>query len=66
MDIIENANKEALEIIQNGQPTLIGLGVAGEVIPGMAKRFVSPCRSPDHMGEDVWSAERRRNGRPDV
>ena len=37
IDIIENANKEALEIIQNGQPTLIGLGVAGEVIPGMAK-----------------------------
>jgi hypothetical protein len=37
IDIIEKANKEALEIIQNGQPTLIGLGVAGEVIPGMAK-----------------------------
>jgi len=37
IDIIENANKEALEIIQNGQPTLIGLGIAGEVIPGMEK-----------------------------
>jgi hypothetical protein len=37
IEIIENANKEALEIIQNGQPTLIGLGIAGEVIPGMAK-----------------------------
>jgi hypothetical protein len=36
-NIIDNANKEALEIIQNGQPTLIGLGIAGEVIPGMAK-----------------------------
>ena len=36
-EIIENANKEALEIIQNGQPTLIGLGIAGEVIPGMVK-----------------------------
>ena len=35
--IIEKANQEALEIIQNGQPTLIGLGIAGEVIPGMAK-----------------------------
>ena len=43
IDIIETANKEALEIIQNGQPTLIGLGVAGEVIPGMAKiRFSMP------------------------
>ena len=37
IDIIETANKEALEIIQNGQPTLIGLGVAGDVIPGMSK-----------------------------
>lgn len=37
IEIIETANKEALEIIQNGQPTLVGLGVAGEVIPGMAK-----------------------------
>ena len=37
LDFIENANKEALEIIQNGQPTLIGLGIAEEVIPGMAK-----------------------------
>jgi hypothetical protein len=37
IEIIENANKEALEIIQNGQPTLIGLGIAGEVIPGMVK-----------------------------
>ena len=37
IDIIEKANKEALEIIQNGQPTLIGLGVAEEVIPGMEK-----------------------------
>ena len=36
-NIIDNANKKALEIIQNGQPTLIGLGVAEEVIPGMAK-----------------------------
>ena len=35
-NLIDNANKQALEIIQNGQPTLIGLGVAGEVIPGMA------------------------------
>lgn len=36
-NVIDNANKKALEIIQNGQPTLIGLGVAEEVIPGMAK-----------------------------
>ena len=36
-NIIDNANKKALEIIQNGQPSLIGLGVAEEVIPGMAK-----------------------------
>ncbi len=36
-NIIDNANKKALEIIQNGQPTLIGLGVAEEVIPGLAK-----------------------------
>ena len=36
-NLIDAANSEALKIIQNGQPTLIGLGVAGDVIPGMEK-----------------------------
>lgn len=32
---VENANQKVIEIIQNGHPVLVGLGIAGEVIPGM-------------------------------
>ncbi|GAF98486.1 unnamed protein product, partial [marine sediment metagenome] len=32
---IEAANKKVMKIILNGQPTLLDIGVAGEVIPGM-------------------------------
>jgi hypothetical protein len=39
-ELINQANKVALEIIQSARPTLIGLGVAGEVIPGMAKDLI--------------------------
>jgi len=34
---IEAANKKVMEIILNGQPTLLDIGVAEEVIPGMTK-----------------------------
>ncbi|HZK29252.1 MAG TPA: DUF1116 domain-containing protein [Clostridia bacterium] len=46
MDFIEKANKEALEIIQSGQPTLIGMGVAGDVVPGMHKHMVLHAGPP--------------------
>ena len=36
-DRIQKANQEALGRILAAQPTLIGLGIAGEVIPGMTK-----------------------------
>lgn len=45
-NIIEEANKKALEIIQNAQPTLIGLGIAGEVIPGMRKDLILHAGPP--------------------
>jgi hypothetical protein len=45
-ELINNANKEALEIIQSARPTLIGLGVAGEVIPGMAKDLILHAGPP--------------------
>ncbi|HNY83616.1 MAG TPA: DUF1116 domain-containing protein [Anaerolineaceae bacterium] len=38
-NLIEKANQQVLEIIQNARPTLIGLGIAGEVIPGMEKNL---------------------------
>lgn len=45
-DLIDQANKEALEIIQSARPTLIGLGVAGEVIPGMTKDLILHAGPP--------------------
>jgi hypothetical protein len=44
--LINQANKEALEIIQSARPTLIGLGVAGEVIPGMARDLILHAGPP--------------------
>ena len=43
---IEEANKEALRRILAAQPTLVGLGIAGEVIPGMTKRTILHAGPP--------------------
>ena len=37
---INAANAEALKIILGAQPTLIGVGTAGEDIPGMTKKTI--------------------------
>jgi len=43
---IEEANKEALRRILEAQPTLIGLGIAGEEIPGMRKDMILHAGPP--------------------
>ncbi len=43
---IESANKEAIERIQNSQPTLVGLDIAEKVIPGMKKNMVLHAGPP--------------------
>ncbi|MDO4565320.1 MAG: DUF1116 domain-containing protein [Clostridia bacterium] len=43
---IQEANKEALRRILAAQPTLIGLGIAGEVIPGMTKDTILHAGPP--------------------
>ena len=43
---IESANKEAIERMQNSQPTLIGLDIAEKVIPGMKKNMVLHAGPP--------------------
>ena len=43
---IEEANKEALHRILAAQPTLVGLGIAGEVIPGMTKKTILHAGPP--------------------
>ena len=43
---IEAANKEALRRILAAQPTLVGLGIAGEVIPGMTKKTILHAGPP--------------------
>lgn len=45
-DLITTANRKALEIIQNGQPTLIGLSTAAEAIPGMHKHLILHAGPP--------------------
>ena len=64
-NFIEAANRKALEIMQNAQPTLVGMGVAKDVVPGMHKKLVMR-RSSHHVGEDVWAAPRCRNRRTDL
>ena len=43
---IEAANKKVVEIILNGQPTLLDIGVAEEVIPGMTKKTILHAGPP--------------------
>lgn len=43
---IEAANKKVMEIILNGQPTLLDIGVAEEVIPGMTKKTILHAGPP--------------------
>ena len=47
---INAANAEALKIILGAQPTLIGVGTAGEDIPGMTKKTILHSRN---LGEHV-------------
>lgn len=42
---IQQANKEAVERLLNAQPTIIGIGTAGEDIPGMTEKTVL-CGGP--------------------
>jgi len=48
---IEAANKKVMEIILNGQPTLLDIGVAEEVIPGMAKKTILHAGPPIKWGK---------------
>ncbi len=43
---IDAANKEALERILSAQPTIVGLGIAGETIPGMTKKTILHAGPP--------------------
>ena len=43
---IDAANREALNRILSAQPTIIGLGIAGEVIPGMTKKTILHAGPP--------------------
>ncbi|MBA7543630.1 hypothetical protein ES705_35965 [subsurface metagenome] len=43
---IEAANKKVMETILNGQPTLLDIGVAEEVIPGMTKKTILHAGPP--------------------
>ena len=46
MQFIEGANKKALEIIQGAQPTLVGMGIAQDEVPGMHKQLVMHAGPP--------------------
>ncbi len=46
MQKIEEANKKAVEIILNGQPTLVGIGKALEVVPGMTEKTLLHAGPP--------------------
>lgn len=43
---IEGANRDAAERILKGKPTLVDVGVAGEVVPGMTKRKILHAGPP--------------------
>lgn len=56
---IEKANKEAISRLLAAQPILIGIGKAGEVIPGMTKKTILHAGPPitwDRMSEPLKGA----------
>ncbi|MDO4572200.1 MAG: DUF1116 domain-containing protein, partial [Clostridia bacterium] len=46
LEKINAANQEALKRILSAQPTLVGMGIAGEVIPGMTKKTILHAGPP--------------------
>lgn len=46
MQFIDDANKKALEIIQNARPTLVGMGIARDVLPGMHDKLILHAGPP--------------------
>ena len=63
---IDTANEEAIKRIKAARPTLVGMGIARDVIPGMHNRHDPARGSTDHVGADVRPAARRGDGRVDV
>jgi len=45
-DLIKKANKKALDYLQKAQPTLVGLGIAIDDIPGMNKKTILHAGPP--------------------
>lgn len=44
--MIDKANEKVIEIIQNGQPEIVGIGTAGQLIPGMTKNTILHAGPP--------------------
>ncbi len=44
--LIQDANDKVLEIMQSSHPVLVGIGIAGEVIPGMTKKTLLHAGPP--------------------
>ncbi len=43
---LDEANQQVVERIQRGQPVLVGMGIAGDVIPGMHPRLILHAGPP--------------------
>ncbi len=59
VDKIEKANGEAVDRLLSAQPVLVGVGMAGEVIPGMTKKTILHAGPPitwDRMSEPLKGA----------
>jgi hypothetical protein len=47
---VEAANERALQIIQEGHPVLVGVGRAGDLIPGMTRETILHSGPPNQWG----------------
>ena len=63
---IDTANEEAIKRIKAARPTLVGMGIARDVIPGMHKQSDFARRPAHHVGSHVRPAARRGDGRVDL
>lgn len=44
--LIQDANDKVIDIIQNGQPEIVGIGIAGEVVPEIDRRTILHAGPP--------------------
>ncbi len=59
---IDEANEEVVSRIKKARPTLVGMGLAIDTIPGYKPNLILHAGPPDHLGSHVRAHQGRSHG----